>query len=109
MFNMLIYFSHPYAIGHRDSQRTAILGLNKAIAMYVKENKDSYAVNALYNEYGDRVALEDSIYMQAGTLIRASNALIVIKAPGWEYSNVVAQEIIYAESIKKPILDIDPV
>jgi hypothetical protein len=109
MFDMLIYFSYPYAIGHRDSQRMAIIGLSRAIASYVKENKDSYAVNALYNEYGDRVAMEDAVYQQAGTLIRAATALVVIRASGWEYSNIVTQEIIYASSINRPILYINPV
>jgi hypothetical protein len=109
MFDILVYFSYPYALGHRDSQRAAVLGLNKAIAAYVKENVNSYAVNALYNDYGDGVIMEDAVYVQAGTLLRASKALAVIKAKGWEYSNIVSQEIIYANSIKLPIMYVEPV
>ena len=102
MIKMLAYVSIPYAMNNRDSQRIAILKLNKFIGQFVRQNPNWYAVNALFNEYGN-VNIEDAIYAQANCLIRASDVVMVLKEPGWEYDHILNNEAGFAAAIGKPV------
>ena len=98
---MIVYISIPYSLEHLSTQNTAITHLNRILAGFYKRNPTWAAVNALYTIYNNPNMLEDAnsrqvtykqLYGTVGLLMKSANAHVVIRVPGWEYSDIVMAE-----------------
>lgn len=101
MFDMIVYVSSPYTLEHVSTQNGAIIKLNKALGSFYKRNPKWAAVNALYSFYNNPNVAEDSamhkpsykvLYGMAHTLMKSAQVHVVLRTPGWEYSDIVMNE-----------------
>lgn len=111
MFDMIVYVSTPFLLEHQDTKNIAIARMNKFLGKFYKANPRWCAVNALYSIYNNPL-LEDAatyknLYSTAGLLIRGSQMHVTLKAPGWEYSELVLNERHLAMSLNLPMIEAD--
>lgn len=101
MFDMIVYVSAPYSLEHLSTQNSAITNLNKSLGSFYKRNPKWAAVNALYSFYNNPNVGEGSVihkpsykvlYDMVQSLMRSSQVHVVIRTPGWEYSDIVMNE-----------------
>lgn len=111
MFDMIVYVSVPYSLEHLFTQNTAITSLNRNLANFYKRNPRWAAVNALYTVYNNPNIIEDkgsktvtykTLYGTVGLLMRSTNIHVVLRVPGWEYSDVVMSECACAAQLGIP-------
>ena len=110
---MIVYVSIPYSIEHLSTQNAALAQLNKQLAGFYKRNPRWAAVNALYSVYNNPNLMEDSgsrqitykqLYSTVAVLMKSASAHIIIKNPGWEYSDIVLAECACANQTKTPTI-----
>lgn len=107
---MITYISIPYSVEHLSTQNSAIKTLNKYLATFYKRNPNMAGVNTLYSIYNNplldpkhKIGYKE-VYSTAKILLDSSLALIVLKVPNWDYSDIVMNEISYFSSLNRPIL-----
>ena len=110
MFDMIVYVSVPYSLEHISTQRRALESLNKTLAGVYKRNPKWACVNPLYSFYSPQPTKPDytALIVTIETLMRSSQAHIVVRVPGWEYSDVVLTECAIAAKHGVPTVFEDP-
>ena len=110
MFDMIVYVSTPYSLEHPHTQRAALVSLNKALAGVYKRNPTWACVNPLYSIYNPQPTNPDymALFVLMETLMRSAQAHIVIRSPGWEYSDVVLAECAHAAKLGIPTVFEEP-
>jgi hypothetical protein len=108
---MITYFSVPYSFQSLATQNTAIVKLNEYLGTLLRVNPKVIPVSALFSVYKNPYLhgniKDEQAYPICKTLIDSSEVLIVLRLPGWEYSDIVLNEAGYAASLDKVILYAD--
>ena len=110
MFDMIVYVSTSYSLEHANTQRGALVSLNKTLAGVYKRNPNWACVNPLYSFYSPESTKPDyaALFVLIETLMRSSQVHIVVRSPGWEYSDVVLTECAIAAKHGVPTVFEDP-
>jgi len=113
LFEMIVYVSYPYAIQGNtlESRNRAIKELNRIFAKLYATNPTWCFVNGLFSTYNNP-DFKDSdpfkgILYASKTLLDSSSHLIIVRTPGWDYSDIVIQEGKYAYIKNLPITYLD--
>lgn len=111
LFDMIVYVSYPYAYNNLESCNHAIESLNKLFAKLYKSNKTWCFVNGLFSTYNnpDIVTTDKrkSTFFCSKILLDSANHVIIVRKPGWDYSEIVTEEGRYAYVKNLPISYID--
>lgn len=98
---MIAYVSFPYSLQHPATQEVAIAGLGKVLAKLYKDKPNYVFVNPLYTFHKNPYAEKGSslfevkpVIVQAliETFMKSADLHIIVRHPGWEYSDVVLSE-----------------
>ena len=110
MFDMIVYVSTPYSLEHTSTQKRALVSLNKALGGIYKRNPKWACVNPLYSLYNPEPTKPDyaALIITIETLMKSSQAHIVVRVPGWEDSDVVLTECAVAAKHGVPTVFEDP-
>lgn len=103
---MIIYTSTPYALYDPISQKDARMHLLRVIGKMRAANPKNTYVNALLSLERDTVATIGVVPAFA-SLLSVSRSITVIRAPGWEYSPVVHDEVLMAQNLGLSVCYID--
>lgn len=98
MINMIAYISVPYTLGSADTQRAAVLQLNKQIAKFATAAPEFTGVNAIYNDYEVGQPLGSAPDFKS--LISACDVFVVV---GNQFTQINTAELDFANSLQKPI------
>lgn len=107
---MIVYCSVPYALNNVSSQNKAMAALNKMLGKLYSNQPQAIAVSGLYSTYNNPDAPtkgprnEMEVFPYSRLLIDASDILVVIMLPGWEYDHIVVNEVGYAAVRNKRII-----
>ena len=110
---MIFYLSVPYSIRSIESQAKAVLAAQKAAAKMMSfQEERAIPVSGIFTWYKNpeihsKLTEEKDVYPFSKPLLDASKALVVVREPGWEYSDIVQQEAGYAHHTQKPIIYVD--
>ena len=104
-----IYISYPFSLQSQKSLNKASVELLKIFATGYKNGEAPLlGVNPLFDIYG-KVPLSDrSYYGLASILMSAADMVMVVRAKGWEYCEIVQQEIAGAYGMGKAVIYADP-
>jgi hypothetical protein len=109
---MITYFVVPYSFQSLTTQNNAIVRLNEHLGGFMRRNKNVTPVSALFsvykNPYSQGNIRDEAAYPICRTLIDSCDIVVVLRLPGWEYSDIVMNEIGYAIHAKKVIIYEDP-
>lgn len=110
---MILYLSVPYSIKSKESIEKAALAAQKAAGqMFSYRDEISTPVSGIFSWYKNPDLLgemkeERDVYPFSKPLVDAAKAVVVVREPGWDYSDIVQQEASYAYHTNKPIIYID--
>lgn len=111
----VLYVGIPYAI-RPDLMLFAKTELLKFFGT-IAPHQDEYSflpVNSLLTAYNSpdlpagTVLTDKIIYSVAKHLIDASSGMLILRYPGWEYSEILMNEAAYAAATGKPVSYADP-
>lgn len=108
---MIVYFSYPFAINDKNTMQRAANELAKLAGFLAREQPHCVATSALFEAYDVPFKPVDprGYYLAGKLLIDAADKIIVVRAPGWEYCEIMHQEVGYGMLTKKPIVYVDPI
>ena len=111
MFDIIAYISYPYSLDHKDTQSIAAKGLGTTLAAFYKRNPTWACVNPLYSFHNNPYA-EKGSPLETPTpavlkglievLMKSATVHIVVRKPGWEYSDIVMAECACANKFGIP-------
>ncbi len=109
---MIVYLSYPFPYKDVSQIRAAVTELGKYVGLLAKEQPHCIGVSALFESYVPETPPHFFFKihaMCAGPLILAADKFIVIRAQGWEYSDIMREEVSFAAAMGKEIVYVDPI
>jgi hypothetical protein len=108
---MIVYVSYPYAYDNLESRNKAIESLNKLFAKLYKTNTTWCFVNSIFSTYNNpdlnTTDMRKATFFSSKTLLDSCSHVIIVRKPGWDYSEIVTEEGRYAYVKNLPISYID--
>ena len=109
---MIIYYCVPYSLQSLATQNEAIVLLNKHLGGALLRNPSVVPLCALFSVYKNPHTSgnirDEQVYNVCRALIDSCEIFVVLRLKGWEYSDIVTNEIGYAAFRNKVIVYEDP-
>ncbi len=105
---MIAYISTPYTLENLESQNTAIKHLNAFLGRVIYKRANWAGVSSVYTLYNNsdlsgKAPTYKQLYDTSKLLIDNCSLFIILGGDNWGYSEIVMNEMFYAQTIKKPI------
>lgn len=107
---MIAYLSVPFSYKNYDSVTSAASTASELIGKLKTPSvvPVSGVLSWYQNKDTEYPKQERDVYQFSKPLVDACGILIVVRLPGWEYSDIVQQETAYAHYLQKPIEYLNP-
>lgn len=102
-----IYVSYPFSLKSQESLNKASTRLLKIFGTGYFAEQKLLGINPLFEIYGQAPLNDKQYYALAGFLMPAAETVLIIRAKGWEYCEIVQQEIAAAYRMDKPVIFAD--
>lgn len=108
MFNMIAYISTPYTLESLESQNNAVQHLNKFLGRVIYKREGWTGVSSVFTLYNNtdlhnKAPTYKQLYATSKILIESCDLFMVLGGDNWGYSEIVMNELFYAQTLKKPI------